>query len=43
MYRDHSEYVDRFSQRVDELVAQGWLLPADAGEMRAEAEGASVP
>jgi hypothetical protein len=43
MYRDHSDYVDRFSRRVDELIAQGWLLPADADEMRTEAEGASVP
>jgi hypothetical protein len=43
MYRDHTDYVDRFSRRVDELVSEGWLLPADADEMRAEAEGATVP
>jgi hypothetical protein len=43
MYRDHADYVDRFSRRVDELVSEGWLLPADADEMRAEAEGATVP
>jgi hypothetical protein len=43
MYRDHTEYVERFSRRVDELVSEGWLLPADAAEMRAEAEAAPVP
>jgi Alpha/beta hydrolase domain len=43
MYRDHRDYVDRFSRRIDELIAEGWLLPADAEEMRAEAEGAAVP
>jgi hypothetical protein len=43
MYRDHQDYVDRFSRRVDELISEGWLLPADASEMRAEAEGAPVP
>jgi hypothetical protein len=43
MYRDHEDYVDRFSRRVNELVAEGWLLPGDVDEMRAEAEGASVP
>jgi hypothetical protein len=43
MYRDHEEYVERFSRRVDELISEGWLLPADAAEMRAEAEGAAIP
>jgi hypothetical protein len=43
MYRDHKEYVERFSRRVDELINEGWLLPADAAEMRAEAEEAPVP
>jgi len=43
MYRDHRDYVDRFNRRVDELIAEGWLLPADAEEMRSEAEGAAVP
>lgn len=42
-YLDHQDYVERFSQRVDELTTEGWLLPADADEMRAEAEGATVP
>jgi hypothetical protein len=43
LYRDHAEYVKRFNLRLDELIAQGWLLPADASEMRSEAESASVP
>ena len=43
MYRDHQDYVDRFNRRVDELVSEGWLLPADADEMRVEAESAPVP
>jgi hypothetical protein len=43
LYRDHQDYVDRFSRRVDELISEGWLLSADASEMRAEAEGAPVP
>src|SRR5207302_1607022 len=33
LYRDSSDYVERFSQRLDELVAEGWLLPEDADEM----------
>jgi hypothetical protein len=43
LYRDHDDYVDRFNRRVDELIAQGWLLPEDADEMRKEAANASVP
>jgi hypothetical protein len=43
LYRDHADYVGRFDKRVDELVDEGWLLPADADEMRAEAAGAAVP
>jgi hypothetical protein len=43
LYRDHDDYVDRFNRRVDELVAQGWLLADDADEMRKEAANASVP
>jgi hypothetical protein len=43
MYADHADYVDRFTKRVDELVAEGWLLPEDADEMRTEAEKADVP
>ena len=43
LYSDHFEYVERFNRRVDELIAEGWLLPEDAAEMRAEAEKAEVP
>ena len=43
LYRDHADYVERFDRRLDELVDQGWLLPEDADEMRAEAEKADVP
>jgi hypothetical protein len=43
LYRDHADYVDKFERRLDELVAQGWLLAEDADEMRAEAEKADVP
>jgi hypothetical protein len=43
LYRDHADYVDRFTTRLDELVAEGWLLPEDVDEMRNEAEKADVP
>ena len=43
LYDDHRDYVTRFNRRVDELVAESWLLAEDAGEMRAEAEHAAVP
>ncbi len=43
LYRDHDDYVDRFTRRVDELVDEGWLLPEDVDEMRMEAEKADVP
>jgi hypothetical protein len=43
LYSDHADYVKRFNLRLDELIAQGWLLPDDASEMRSEAESASVP
>ena len=43
LYRDHADYVERFTRRVDELVAEGWLLPEDIDEMRTEAEKADVP
>jgi hypothetical protein len=42
LYRDHADYVRRFNLRLDELIAEGWLLPDDASEMRSEAESASV-
>ncbi|MGH9007670.1 MAG: alpha/beta hydrolase domain-containing protein [Acidimicrobiales bacterium] len=43
LYRDHADYVSRFDKRVGALVDEGWLLPADADEMRAEAAAALVP
>ena len=43
LYRDHADYVEQFERRLDELVAEGWLLHEDADEMRAEAEEAEIP
>jgi hypothetical protein len=43
LYRDHDDYVERFEHRLEQLVSQGWLLPADADEMRREAREATVP
>jgi hypothetical protein len=43
LYTDHQDYVDQFNRRVDELVAEGWLLAEDADAMRKEAEQAAVP
>jgi len=42
LYRDSFDYVERFNRRLDDLIAQGWLLPEDAPEMRAEAEKADL-
>jgi hypothetical protein len=42
LYEDHRDYVARFERRLDELVAQGWLLGDDAAELRAEAAQAEV-
>jgi hypothetical protein len=38
LYSNKSEYLDRFDARVNELVADGWLLADDANAMRIEAE-----
>ena len=38
LYEDKAGYIERFNPRLDELVADGWLLPDDADEMRREAE-----
>ena len=38
LYGDQAGYVERFEPRLDELVAEGWLLAEDADEMRREAE-----
>ena len=38
LYGDAPNYVERFNRRLDELVADGWLLAEDADAMRHEAE-----
>ena len=38
LYGDTAGYVAQFERRLEELVAEGWLLEADADEMRREAE-----
>ena len=37
LYGDHGSYVNRVDSRVNELERAGWLLPADAEEVREEA------
>jgi hypothetical protein len=37
LYLDPADYVGRFDRRLKELVDEGWLLTADAEEMRREA------
>lgn len=41
LYPSRDAYVESFNRRLEELIAAGWLLPEDAGEMRAEAAGAT--
>ncbi|MGY0063845.1 alpha/beta hydrolase domain-containing protein [Streptomyces sp. LZ34] len=43
LYQDSSDYVERFNRRLDELVAEGWLLAEDADAMRREAEKVEIP
>lgn len=43
LYKNHTDYVERFNRRLDELVGQGWFLTEDGAETRAEAESAEVP
>jgi hypothetical protein len=38
LYENPTNYVQRFDKRLDELIAQNWLLGADARNMRVEAE-----
>jgi hypothetical protein len=42
LYGDTATYVERFNRRLDELVAQGWLLAEDADEMRREAKQVDI-
>lgn len=37
LYENHDEYVDAVARRVQALTRDGWLLPADAREVRSEA------
>jgi hypothetical protein len=37
LYGDPAAYVARFEARLNELIAQGWMLPEAADDMRAEA------
>jgi hypothetical protein len=43
LYRDHSEYTERFNERLDELINEGWFLADDAHDSRTEADKAEVP
>jgi Alpha/beta hydrolase domain len=36
LYPEPDDYTERFERRLQELVAEGWLLPEDADEMRRE-------
>ena len=42
LYASSADYIERFSRRLEELVAEGWLLADDAEEMRREALKAAV-
>jgi hypothetical protein len=42
LYRNPGDYVSRATRRIDELEREGWLLGADALELRAEAKTALV-
>lgn len=37
LYRDSADYLQRFEQRLDELIGEGWLLAEDADDLRREA------
>lgn len=43
LYGGRKAYLDRFNQRLDELVGQGWFLAEDADGQRRDAENAAVP
>jgi Alpha/beta hydrolase domain len=43
LYKDHGDYVRRFIESQEELIAAGWLLAEDAQESRHLAAGADVP
>jgi hypothetical protein len=41
-FRDHASYASQFTQQVQALAAQGFLLPADAERLIAEATASNV-
>jgi hypothetical protein len=43
LYPTHADYVAKVNRDVDRLVKEGWLLPADAQQIKAEATAAKVP
>jgi hypothetical protein len=43
LYGDQQTYLKRFSERLDELIAEGWLLPDDREEMQREAKQIEIP
>ncbi|WP_041254236.1 alpha/beta hydrolase domain-containing protein [Frankia sp. EAN1pec] len=43
LYGDTATFVERFNRRLDELIAEGWLLAEDADEMRREASRIDIP
>lgn len=38
LYGDHASYVEQVDGRLDELIADGWMLEQFAGDLRADAE-----
>jgi Alpha/beta hydrolase domain len=43
LYGTHDRYVAHVKECLDQLVAQGWILPEYADELRAEAEQSDIP
>jgi hypothetical protein len=43
LYPTHADYVAKVTRDADRLVAEGWLLPADADQIKTEAAAAKVP
>lgn len=42
LYPSRDAYVEAFNRRIDELVAEGWLLPEDVDAMKSEAANATL-
>jgi hypothetical protein len=42
LYRDHATYIRCFNARADELVEEGWLVPAQIDQIKREAETLDV-